>query len=61
VSVQVEASCDTPLLCDLIQSTLGPTQLAISSPNGTRVAWNGMAGLQRVPEPEHGLVGARCG
>jgi hypothetical protein len=57
-SLHVESSCDTPLLCDLINSTGGPTQLSITSPNGTLVAWHGIAGLQRVPEPEHGLVGA---
>ncbi len=52
------SSCDTPLLCDLLNSTLGPTQLSISSPNGTLVAWHGIAGLTRVPEPEHGFLAA---
>jgi hypothetical protein len=50
-SLHVESLCDTPLLCDLANSTGGPTQLSITSPNGTLVAWHGIAGLQAVPEP----------
>lgn len=57
-SLHVESSCDTPLLCDLSNSTGGPTQLSISSPNGTLVSWHGIAGLTRVPEPHHGIVAA---
>jgi hypothetical protein len=50
-SLHVASSCDTPLLCDLSDSTGGPTQLSITSPDGTLVAWHGIAGLTRVPEP----------
>jgi hypothetical protein len=57
-SLHVASSCDTPLLCDLSNSTGGPTQLSITSPNGTLVAWHGIAGLTRVPEPEYGVFAA---
>jgi hypothetical protein len=57
-SLHVASSCDTPLLCDLSNSTGGPTHLSISSPNGTLVSWHGIAGLTRVPEPQHGIVAA---
>jgi hypothetical protein len=50
-SLHTASSCDTPLLCDLGNSTGGPTHLSITSPNGTLVAWHGLAGLQAVPEP----------
>ena len=57
-SLHVESLCDTPLLCSLGNSTGGPTHLSITSPNGTLVAWHGIAGLTRVPEPEYGGIGA---
>lgn len=57
-SLHAESLCDTPLLCDLANSTGGPTHLSITSPNGTLVAWHGIAGLTRVPEPEYGVLAA---
>jgi hypothetical protein len=57
-NLHVESLCETPLLCDLVNSTGSPTQLSISSPNGTLVAWHGIAGLTRVPEPEYGVFAA---
>jgi hypothetical protein len=57
-SLIAESTCDTPLLCDLSNSTGGPTHLSITSPNGTLVSWHGIAGLTRVPEPQHGIVAA---
>lgn len=57
-SLHVASSCDTPLLCDLSNSTGGPTHLSVSSPNGTLVAWHGIAGLTRVPEPQYGGMAA---
>jgi hypothetical protein len=48
-NLHVEALCETPLLCDLGNSTVG--HLSITSPNGTLVAWHGIAGLTAVPEP----------
>lgn len=57
-SLRAESSCDTPLLCDLGNSTGAPTQLSITSPNGTLVAWHGIAGLTRVPEPKYGVFAA---
>lgn len=50
-SLHAASSCDTPLFCDLANATGGPTHLSITSPNGTLVAWHGIAGLTRVPEP----------
>jgi hypothetical protein len=56
VSTSAQASCEGPFACDLDVSA--PAQIAITSPNGTLVAWHGIAGLTRVPEPEHGVVAA---
>jgi hypothetical protein len=55
-SATAEASCLGPFSCDL--HAIMPAQLSITSPNGTLVAWHGIAGLTRVPEPEHGVVAA---
>lgn len=51
-----EASCLGPFACGLHASM--PAQISITSPNGTLVSWHGIAGLTRVPEPEHGVVAA---
>ncbi len=54
-SATAEARCIGPFSCALHASM--PAQLSITSPNGTLVAWHGIAGLVRVPEPD-GAVAA---
>lgn len=51
-----ESYCAGALECDLTTGSSAPIPLSITSPNGTLVAWHGIAGLQAVPEP--GLAGA---
>lgn len=48
-STTAEARCIGPFSCALDASM--PAQLSITSPNGTLVAWHGIAGLTHVPEP----------
>jgi hypothetical protein len=55
-SASAEASCIGPFSCNL-HATM-PAQISITSPNGTLVAWHGIAGLTRVPEAEHGGIAA---
>jgi hypothetical protein len=45
------AHCDGAFACSLDALTGAPVQLSITSPNGTLVAWHGIAGLQALPEP----------
>lgn len=54
VSAQVIATvdCEGAFACDLDASTGDPVQISITSPDGTLVAWHGIAGLTRVPEPD---------
>jgi hypothetical protein len=56
--IDLTASCSGAFACNLDAFTGNPVMLSITSPNGTLVAWNGIAGLQPVPEPEHGFVAA---
>ena len=53
-STSARASCLGPFACNLDASA--PAQISVTSPNGTLVAWHGIAGLVRVPEPECGFV-----
>ncbi len=53
-SATATASCLGPFHCDLDASA--PAQITITSPNGTLVAWNGIAGLTAVPEPTSGIA-----
>jgi hypothetical protein len=55
--IDLLASCSGAFACNLYAFTGNPVTLSITSPNGTLVAWNGIAGLP-VPEPEHGFVAA---
>jgi hypothetical protein len=55
-STSVRATCLGPFACDLDVSA--PAQISATSPNGTLVAWHGIAGLTRVPESEQGFVSA---
>jgi hypothetical protein len=55
-SASAEASCIGPFSCNL--HAVMPAQISITSPNGTLVAWHGIAGLTRVPEPAHGGIAA---
>ena len=55
-STFARATCLGPFACDLDVSA--PAQVSVTSPNGTLVAWHGIAGLTRVPEPEQGLLAA---
>lgn len=59
VSAQVIASvdCEGAFACDLDSATGNPVQLSITSPDGTLVAWHGIAGLTRVPEPSDTSLG----
>ncbi len=50
--IDLLASCSGAFACNLDASTGNPVTLSITSPNGTLVAWNGIAGLTRVPEPD---------
>jgi hypothetical protein len=49
--VAAEVQCDGVLQCDLDARSGDPVTLSITSPDGTLVAWRGIAGLTRVPEP----------
>ncbi len=49
--LDVSVSCSGAFACDLDAFTGNPATVSITSPNGTLVAWNGIAGLP-VPEPE---------
>jgi len=53
-STSTMASCLGPFRCDL--DAMAPAQISVTSPNGTLVAWNGIAGLTAVPEPTNGIV-----
>ena len=53
-SASAAAFCYGPFYCDLDASV--PATIAITSPNGSLVAWQGIAGLTPVPEPAGGLV-----
>jgi len=44
--------------CDLDVYANEPVQLEITSPDGTLVAWHGIAGLTRVPEAQYGGIAA---
>lgn len=55
-SATAEARCIGPFACNL--HAIMPAQLQVTSPNGTLVAWHGIAGLTRVPEPEYGIAAA---
>ncbi|MBK7951923.1 MAG: hypothetical protein IPK00_25010 [Deltaproteobacteria bacterium] len=50
------ALCEGPFFCDLDASA--PAHVSVTSPDGTLVAWQGIAGLTPVPEPSGGLVPA---
>jgi len=50
--LDLSASCSGAFACNLDAFIGNPVTLSITSPNGTLVAWNGIAGLQPVPEPE---------
>lgn len=52
--VTAEAQCDGVLQCNLDARSDDPVTLSITSPDGTLVAWRGIAGLTRVPEPGAG-------
>lgn len=53
-SASASASCFGPFHCDLDASA--PATISITSPNGTLVAWQGIAGLTPVPEPTGGIA-----
>jgi hypothetical protein len=53
-SVAAEADCEGAQNCNLDVYTNDPVQLEITSPDGSLVAWRGIAGLTRVPEPAGG-------
>ncbi len=53
-STSTTASCLGPFHCDLDASAAA--QISITSPNGTLVAVNGIAGLTAVPEPTSGIA-----
>lgn len=53
-SASATASCFGPFHCDLDASA--PATISITSPNGTLVAWQGIAGLTPVPEPTGGIA-----
>jgi len=55
-SATAEAKCVGPFSCNL--HAIMPAQISITSPNGTLVAWHGIAGLTRVPEADHGGIAA---
>jgi hypothetical protein len=59
-STSVRATCLGPFACDLDVSA--PAEITVTSPNGTLVAWHGIAGLTSVPEPDDAAsVGAAFG
>lgn len=49
--VTAESQCAGVLHCDLDARSGDPVALSITSPDGALVAWRGIAGLTRVPEP----------
>lgn len=57
-TASASASCFGPFHCNLDASA--PVDLAITSPNGSLVAWQGIAGLTAVPEPTGGLASGLC-
>lgn len=58
VTTSTDADCEGAMACDLDARTSDPIEVSITSPNGELVAWQGIAGLTSVPEPEHGVVAA---
>ncbi len=53
-SASASASCLGPFRCDLDASA--PAAISITSPNGSLVSWQGIAGLTAVPEPTGGIA-----
>jgi len=50
--VSVESECGGSLGCNLLAQSGDPVAISLSSPDGTIVSWQGVAGTTRVPEPE---------
>lgn len=58
-STNAAASCLGPFSCNLDASA--PATISVTSPNGSLVAWQGIAGLTPVPEPTGGLAAGLAG
>ena len=52
VTTSTDADCEGAMACSLDAQTTGPIEVSVTSPNGELVAWQGVAGVTRVPEPE---------
>lgn len=55
VTTSTDADCEGAMACDLDARTSAPIEVSVTSPGGELVAWNGIAGLTRVPEPGSAL------
>ena len=51
VTASTEAGCGGAMNCNMDARTSAPISVTIDSSNGELVAWRGIAGLTRVPEP----------
>lgn len=51
VTTSTDADCEGAMACDLDAQTSGPIAVSVTSPSGELVAWQGIAGVTRVPEP----------
>jgi hypothetical protein len=49
--VVAESECAGSLACNLLARSGDPVAITLSSPDGTIVSWQGVAGTTRVPEP----------
>ena len=56
INATSHALCEGPFSCNLDASA--PAHVAVTSPNGTLKAWQGIAGLTPLPEPTNGLLPA---
>ncbi len=54
VTTSTDADCEGAMACALDAQTTEPIAVSVTSPNGEIVAWQGVAGLVRVPEPGDG-------
>lgn len=56
INATSQALCEGPFFCNL--DAAAPAHVTVTSPNGTLVSWQGIAGLTPVPEPTGGLLTA---
>lgn len=50
--VIAESECGGSLACNLLAQSGDPVAISLSSPDGTIVSWQGVAGTTSVPEPD---------